>query len=119
MQIRESVACHRLTNALRSIGCHIVLEEYNPARSNSESINQLHATDLVLEANFWEKAAQNEPWSHVLPQIITDVHHILGQTISVRDPSITQRIEDSGIDFVERHSAVALSPAQLLTSYER
>ena len=119
MQIRESVACHRLTNALRSIGCHIVLEEYNPARSNSESINQLHATDLVLEANFWEKAAQNEPWSHVLPQIITDVHHILGQTISVRDPSITQRIEDSGIDFVERHSSVALSPAQLLTSYER
>ena len=96
-----------------------MLEEYNPARSNSESINQLHATDLVLEAKFWEKAAQNEPWSHVLPQIITDVHHILGQTISVRDPSITQRIEDSGIDFVERYSSVALSPAQLLTSYER
>lgn len=45
--------------------------------------------------------------------------HILGQTISVRDPSITQRIEDSGIDFVERHSSVSLSPAQLLTSYER
>ena len=45
--------------------------------------------DVTLETSFWELAAQNEPWATVLPQIIADVHHILGHTVTVRDPDIT------------------------------
>lgn len=116
--IRESIICHRLTDALRSIGCHIVIENYNPARSGSEAIYELHASDVVLEPNFWERAAQNEPWASVLPQIISDVHHILGHTVTIRDPLITDKIESSGIDYVERYSAVALSPTEFLNHLE-
>lgn len=118
VQIRESIICHRLTNALRSIGCHIVIENYNPARSSSETIHELHASDIVLETNFWERAAQSEPWASVLPQIISDVHHILGHTVSIRNPVITDDIETSGIDFIERYSAVALSPTEFLKYFE-
>lgn len=117
VQIRESIICHRLTNALRSIGCHIVIENYNPARSSSTAIHELHASDIVLESNFWERAAQHEPWATVLPQIISDVHHILGHTVTVRDPLITDNIEVSGIDYIERYSAVALSPAEFLNYF--
>jgi EAL domain-containing protein (putative c-di-GMP-specific phosphodiesterase class I) len=117
MQIRESIICHRLTNALRSIGCHIVLENYNPARSSSEAIHELHASDIVLESDFWERAAQTEPWATVLPQIIADVHHILGRTVTVRNPLVTDNIEASGVDYIERHSAVALSPSEFLTYF--
>lgn len=67
VQVRESIICHRLTHALRSIRCHIVIHNYNPARSSSEAIHELHASDIILEANFWERAAHNEPWATVLP----------------------------------------------------
>ena len=84
----EALSEKRLTHALRSIGCHIVIDNYNPARSSSEAIHEPHASDIILEANFWERAAQNEPWATVLPQIISDVRHILGHTVTVRNPGL-------------------------------
>ena len=114
VQIRESITCHRLTNALSSIGCHIVIENYNPARSSSEAIYKLHASDIILETEFWERAAQTEPWATVLPQIIADVHHILGHSVTVRNPLVTHNIESSGVDYIERQSAVAVSPSEFL-----
>lgn len=94
-----------------------MLENYNPARSSSEAIHELHASDIVLESDFWERAAQTEPWAAVLPQIIADVHHILGRTVTVRNPLVTDNIEASGVDYIERHSAVALSPSEFLTYF--
>ena len=110
----EALSEKRLTHALRSIGCHIVMANYNPARSSSKAIHELHASDIILEANFWERAARIEPWATVLRQIISDVHHILGHTVTVRNPRVTHDIESSGIDYIERHSAVALSPTEFL-----
>lgn len=117
VQIRESIICHRLTHALSSIGCHIVIENYNPARSSSESIHELHASDVILDPDFWGRAAQSEPWASVLPQIISDVHHILGHTVTIRNPLVTNNIETSGIDYIERYSAVALSPTEFLNYF--
>ncbi len=113
----EALSEKRLTHALRSIGCHIVIDNYNPARSSSEAIHELHASDIILEANFWERAAQNEPRATVLPQIISDVHHILEHTVTVRNPRVTHDIESSGIDYIQRHSAVALSPTEFLNYF--
>ena len=113
----EALSEKRLTHALRSIGCHIVIDNYNPARSSSEAIHELHASDIILETNFWERTARNEPCATVLPQIIADVHHILGHTRTVRNPRVTPDIESSGIDYIERHSAVALSPTEFLNYF--
>ena len=113
----EALSEKRLMHALRSIGCHIVIDYYNPARSSSEAIHELHASDIILEANFWERAAQNEPWATVLPQIISDVDHMLGHTVTFRNPRVTHDIESSGIDYIERHSAVALSPTEFLNYF--
>ena len=113
----EALSEKRLTHALRSIGCHIVIDNYNPARSSSEAIHELHASDIILEANFWERAAQNEPRATVLPQIISDVHHILEHTVTVRNPRVTNDIESSGIDYIQRHSGVALSPTEFLNYF--
>ena len=112
----EALSEKRLTHALRSIGCHFVIDNYNPARSSSEAIPELHAS-IILEANFWERAAQNEPRATVLPQIISDVHHILEHTVTVRNPRVTHDIESSGIDYIQRHSAVALSPTEFLNYF--
>ena len=113
----EALSVKRLTHALRPIGCHIVIDNYNPARSSSEAIHELHASDIILEANFWGRAAQNLPWATVLPQIISDVRHILGHTVTVRNRRVTHNIETSGIDYTERHSAVALSPTEFLNYF--
>ena len=103
---------------MRSIGCHIVIENYNPARGSSESIQRLNPSDVTLDTSFWELAAQNEPWATVLPQIIADVHHILGHTVTVRDPDTTAQIEATGIDFIERESDVSLSISEFLASID-
>ena len=113
----EALSEKRLTHALRSIGCHIVIDNYNPARSSSEAIHEPHASDIILEANFWERTARNEPWATVLLQIIADIHHILGHTVTVRDPRVTHDIESSGSDYIERHSAVALLPTEFLNYF--
>ena len=48
---------------------------------------------------------------------IADVHHILGRTETARNPLVTDNIEASGVDYIERHSAVALSPSEFLTYF--
>ena len=35
-------------------------------------------------------------------QLIADTHHILGQSVSVRDPAVTDNIEHTGVDYIER-----------------
>ena len=113
----EALSAKRLTHALHCNGCRIVTYDYNPARSSSEAIHRVHANDIVLEANFWKRAAGNEPWATVLPQIISDVHHILGHTMTVRNPRVTHDIETSGIDYIDHHSAATLSPTEFLSYF--
>ena len=54
---------------------------------------------------------------NVLPQIISDVHHILGHTVTVRNTRVTHNIETSGIDYIERQLAVALSATEFLNCF--
>ena len=116
LQLRESATCQRLTRALRSIGCHIIVDHYNPERIGEKSAEQLNATETVIDSHFWERAAQAEPWKSLLPQLIADTHHILGQSVSVRNPSVTDSIEQTGVDYIERESDVLLSTSELLSS---
>ena len=74
------------------------------------------SNEAVIDTTFWERAAQSEPWQSLLPQLIIDTHHILGQAVSVRDPNVTQNIEQTGIDCIERESDVLLSSSELLRS---
>lgn len=88
----------------------LVIEE-----TGEKSPEQLNATEIVIDRQFWERAAQSEPWKSLLPQLIADIHHILGQSVSVRDPAVTDNIEHTGIDFIERESDVLLSTSELLS----
>ena len=115
LQLRESATCQRLTRALRSIGCHIIVDHYNPERTGEKSPEQLNATETVIDSHFWERAAQAEPWKSLLPQLIADTHHILGQSVSVRNPAVTDNIEQTGVDYIERESDVLLSTSELLS----
>lgn len=116
LQLRESNIFQKLTRSLRSIGCHIILDSYNPERVSENSTEQLNATEIVIDSKFWGRAAQSEPWKTLLPQLITDTHHILGQTVALRNPMITDNIEDTGIDYIERESDALLSTSELLRS---
>ena len=115
LQLRESATCQRLTRALRSIGCHIIVDHYNPERTGEKSEEHLNATEIVIDRQFWERAAQSEPWKSLLPQLIADTHHILGQSVCVRDPAVTDNIEHTGVDYIERESDVLLSTSELLS----
>ena len=116
LQLRGSAICQRLTRALRSIGCHVILDHYNPERTSDKSPERLNATEITIDSHFWERAAQTEPWKSLLPQLIADTHHILGQSVSVRDPAVTDNIEQTGVDYIERESDVLLSTSELLSS---
>jgi hypothetical protein len=46
-----------------------------------------------------------------------DVHHILGRTVTLHNPLVTDNFEASGVDYIQRHSAVALSPSEFLICF--
>ena len=108
------------SKAVKALFCRLssklLIDCYNPERVSENSTEQLNATEIVIDNKFWGRAAQSEPWKTILPQLITDTHHILGQTVTLRNPMITDNIEHTGIDYIERESDVLLSTSELLRS---
>ena len=41
----------------------------------------------------------------------------MGHTVTIRNPLVTNNIGTSDIDYIERYSAVALSPTELLNYF--
>jgi|GEM_PF-2939851 len=75
--------------------------------------------EIILEPYFWKRAAQIGPRATVLPKMISDTHHLIGQTVTVRNSQITHTIETSGIDYIGCHPAAALSPIEILNYLEK
>jgi EAL domain-containing protein (putative c-di-GMP-specific phosphodiesterase class I) len=102
VHIRLSKSAHNLSAALRSIGCKIIVTDLNPARGDPVPLQRLRPHSVLFDSVFWHNAALEEPWLSLLPTVITDVHHLLNESVGVRDPADSNRLSDVGIDYIER-----------------
>ncbi|MCH1554339.1 MAG: EAL domain-containing protein, partial [Luminiphilus sp.] len=109
VHIRLSKSAHNLSAALRSIGCKIIVTDLNPARGDPVPLQRLRPNSVLFDSVFWHNAAMEEPWLSLLPTVITDVHHLLYETVGLRDPMNSDRLVDVGIDYIERVDHKSLS----------
>ena len=79
-------------------------------------LQRLRPHSVLFDSVFWHNAALEEPWLSLLPTVITDVHHLLNESVCVRDPADSNRLSDVGIDYIERVDRNPLSIEEYLTS---
>ncbi|EED35152.1 hypothetical protein NOR51B_1097 [Luminiphilus syltensis NOR5-1B] len=101
MRLRQSIQLADFTNALRSIGSLISVCNVNPSRGSTGQLQVLCPHNIVLDPSLWPPAEDN-PGSPALHQVISDLHHLVGEHVILRDPSDMSQIQDIGIDFVDR-----------------
>ena len=116
VHIRLSKSAHDLSAALRSIGCKIIVTDLNPARGDPVPLQRLRPHSVLFDSAFWHNAALEEPWLSLLPTVITDVHHLLNETVGLRDPMSSDRLAEVGIDYIERLDRESLSIEQYLAT---
>ena len=116
VHIRLSKSAHDLSAALRSIGCKIIVTDLNPARGDPVPLQRLRPHSVLFDSTFWHNAALEEPWLSLLPTVITDVHHLLNESVGLRDPMNSDRLADVGIDYIERLDSKSLSIEEYLAT---
>ena len=116
VHIRLSKSAHDLSAALRSIGCKIIITDLNPARGDPVPLQRLRPHSVLFDSAFWHNAALEEPWLSLLPTVITDVHHLLNESVGLRDPMNSDRLADVGIDYIERLDSKSLSIEEYLAT---
>ena len=116
VHIRLSKSAHDLSAALRSIGCKIIITDLNPARGDPVPLQRLRPHSVLFDSVFWHNAALEEPWLSLLPTVITDVHHLLNESVGLRDPMNSDRLADVGIDYIERLDSKSLSIEEYLAT---
>ena len=116
VHIRLSKSAHDLSAALRSIGCKIIVTDLNPARGDPVPLQRLRPHSVLFDSVFWHNAALEEPWLSLLPTVITDVHHLLNESVGLRDPVNSHRLADVGIDYIERLDSKSLSIEEYLAT---
>ena len=116
VHIRLSKSAHDLSAALRSIGCKIIVTDLNPARGDPVPLQRLRPHSVLFDSVFWHNAALEEPWLSLLPTVITDVHHLLNESVGLRDPINSDRLADVGIDYIERLDSKSLSIEEYLAT---
>ena len=116
VHIRLSKSAHDLSAALRSIGCKIIITDLNPARGDPVPLQRLRPHSVLFDSAFWHNAALEEPWLSLLPTVITDVHHLLNESVGLRDPMNSDRLADVGIDYIERLDSKSLAIEEYLAT---
>ena len=84
LHIRLSKSAQELAEALRSIGCKIIITDLNPARGDPVPLQRCRPHSVLFDSDFWHNAASKNHGT-LLPTIVTDVHHLLNESIGLRN----------------------------------
>lgn len=110
-RLREEPRIADFTRTLRSIGCLISIWGVNPSRGNTSELQTLNPHMLALDRGLWP--ADDDSRLPALHRAISDLHHLVGEHVVIRDVVDFQRAARLGIDFVEQFEPDDLSPQAL------
>jgi hypothetical protein len=110
-RLREEPRIADFTRTLRSIGCLISIWGVNPSRGNTSELQSLNPHMLALDRGLWP--ADDDERLPALHRAISDLHHLVGEHVVIRDVVDFQTAARLGIDFVEQFEPEDLSPQAL------
>ncbi len=111
-RLREESKVADFARTLRSIGCLIAICDVNPARGSTSQLQIMSPHMLALDASLWPPAEGGERLP-ALHQAISDLHHLVGEHVVLRDNRDRPAAAQVGIDFVEFFDPDEIEPPQL------
>ena len=114
-RLREESRAADFARTLRSIGCQISVCEVNPQRGSTGELQTLNPNMLALDPSMWPPTGEA---SHLpaLHQTISDLHHLVGEHVVIRDNTDTERAHEFGIDFIESIDPREIEPETLFAA---
>ena len=98
-RLREAERAADFARTLRSIGCQIGINEVHPARGSTSQLQALNPHMLILDASLWPPAENNKLSN--LNLAISDLHHLVGENVVLRDSRERAQAIELGIDLIE------------------
>ncbi len=111
-RLREASRAADFARALRSIGCQVCVSGVHPSRGSTAQLQALSPHILILDASLWPPAEDSHLAS--LNQAISDLHHLVGEHVVLRDERETTRAVELGIDLIESQLAAEIDPQDLV-----
>ena len=99
-RLREAERAADFARTLRSIGCQISVTEVHPKRGSTTQLQALNPNIITLDPRLWPIQEGDQRLS-ALHQTISDLHHLVGEYVVLRDERDAQRASELGIDFIE------------------
>ena len=114
-RLREESRAADFARTLRSIGCQIGVADVHPKRGSTTQLQKLHPNALTLSDTLWPLASGDQHMA-ALHQTISDLHHLVGESVVLRDSRDEDRAKELGIDFIETSEGSDLLPTALKES---
>lgn len=111
-RLREEPIAADFARTLRSIGCMIAVRDVNPSRGSTAQLQSLSPHMLALDASLWPPKDDADTTT-VLHQAVSDLHHLVGEHVVLRDTSERELAAELGIDFIEIADAGEIPPEEL------
>ena len=111
-RLREEGRAADFARTLRSIGCQISIANVHPKRGSTTQLQSLNPNALALAETLWPLASGDNQMV-ALHQTISDLHHLVGESVVLRDARDEARAQELGIDFIEVSEEPDLTPAAL------
>ncbi|MDG1064594.1 MAG: DUF1631 family protein [Luminiphilus sp.] len=112
VRLREDNDAAYFCRTLRSIGCQISIAEVNPKRGSTAILQKLKPHTLALDSALWPAAPGDEKLV-ALHQTISDLHHLVGEYVVIREDHDDAQAQQLGIDFLETFDPDELFPETL------
>ena len=112
-RLREESRVADFARTLRSIGCLIAVGDVNPARGATSELQIMSPHMLALDASLWPPSESDDRLT-ALHQAISDLHHLVGEHVVLRDNRARDKAAQLGIDFVEFFDPDEMDPVALV-----
>ena len=113
-RLREEGRAADFARTLRSIGCHIAICDVHPNRGSTAELQMLSPHMLALDGSLWPPESEGEHLP-ALHQAISDLHHLVGEHVVLRDERERDRAAALGIDFIETLGSTEIEAQALAT----
>lgn len=110
-RLREESRVADFARTLRSIGCLIAVCDVNPARGSTAQLQVMNPHVLALDTSLWPPSEDDRLTP--LHQAISDLHHLVGEHVVLRDNRERDKAAQLGIDFVEFFDPEEIDPPGL------
>lgn len=111
-RLREETRAADFARTLRSIGCQIGIADVHPKRGSTTQLQSLNPNVLVLDETLWPLTSGDGQMG-ALHQTISDLHHLVGEDVVLRDSRDEHMAKELGIDFIETSDTQDLLPTAL------